>query len=209
MFDQARLLKLCPDGSAMITSNIAGSLNSYGPTYGVTTNKRAAFFIAQVAYESARFTRMMETLSYTAARIAEVWPRLAARAAQLERNPEALGNAVYAGRLGNGDEASGDGFKYRGRGLIQLTGRDNYRAQGLAINVDLINEPDRAAAPPIAAEVALHFWQSRGCNAAADAGDISAVTRLINGPALEGLDARTKLTQMAMTIWSPAADLIA
>lgn len=165
--------------------------------FGIATPLRKAHFLAQVAHESAGFTRLVENLSYSAQRIKQVglaasprsrWRALVPRAVELGRRPEALANAAYANRLGNGDEASGDGWRYRGRGYIQLTGRENYAAASQAIFEDdtLIREPELAAIPENAIRIAAWFWQKNGCNELADDDDLVSITQRING-GLHGL----------------------
>jgi putative chitinase len=168
------------------------------------SRQRMAMFLAQISYESQRLSRVEENLSYSAKRLMAVWPR---RFPTLESaqpyvmNPKALANKVYANRLGNGDEASGDGWLYRGRGLKQLTGSDNYhaaeRALGLAITGD---NAGRVALPEGAAWTACWFWHSNRCNAIADAGDYARLTKVINGALTghedgndDGLDDRVEL----------------
>lgn len=148
---------------------------------------RAAAFLAQCHVESAGFTRTEENLRYTsAARLAAVWPSRfpsAAAAAPFVRNPEALANRVYAGRLGNGGAGSGDGWRFRGRGLKQLTGRATYARAAAALARPYLADPDLVAEPADAALTAAWFWHQAGCNALADAGDIDRITRAVNGPA--------------------------
>lgn len=209
MFTAERLRALAPNAVAEIVDRCVPVLEAQAALeFGVSTPLRAAHMAAQLAYESAGFSRLVESLYYSADRIAAVWPHLAARAAALEHNPEALGNAAYADRLGNGNESSGDGWRFRGRALIQLTGRDNYRSVGVALGLNLISNPAAAADAATATRIALYFWASRGCNEAADRDDVSAVTRLINGPALDGLNARAALTQTAKKIFTPPTNLI-
>lgn len=145
---------------------------------------RAHFFLAQIGHESSGLSRVEEGLSYSAARIAQVWPRRfasEAAARPLARNPEALANSVYASRMGNGPPESGDGWAYRGRGYIQITGRATYRDVGDAAGLDLEGDPDLAAAPEHALRVACAFWRWKDVNPYCDAGDFMKVTRLING----------------------------
>lgn len=169
--------------------------------YQITDWKRLAAWLAQCSHESARFTRLEEGLVYTSAeRIVAVFgKRLAPIAGELVRAPQALANAAYADRLGNGPRASGDGWRYRGRGLIQLTGRDNYRAAGRALSWGLEEQPDLVLRPDIAALTAAWFWSSHGCNAMADAGDIGGCTRVVNGPAMAGALERQELYKRALT----------
>jgi putative chitinase len=167
--------------------------------HDITTPRRLAAWLAQCSHESAHFTRLEEGLVYTSAqRIAVMWPRLAPIAAELVREPQALANAAYDGRLGNGPRASGDGWRYRGRGLIQITGRDNYRAAGRALRLGLEEQPDQVLRPDVAALTAAWFWTSRGLNGLADAGDIAGITRAINGPGMAGAGERLALYQQAL-----------
>jgi putative chitinase len=167
------------------------ALNPALDRFEINTPQRGAAFLAQVAHESGEFKRLVESLSYTAARLCAVWPKRFATleaAKPYERNPVALANFVYAMRLGNGDVASGDGWKFRGRGLIQLTGRGNYRSCGLAVTLPLEAEPERLESPVAAALAAAQFWQSRGLNHLADDenadnddADFVRITKIING----------------------------
>ena len=99
----------------------------------------------------------------------------------MSKSPERLASRVYASRMGNGDESSGDGYRYRGRGLIQLTGRDNYRLAASALHLPLLDQPELLTKPEHAARSAAWFWFSHGCNALADAGNFMAITKKING----------------------------
>ena len=114
------------------------------------------------------------------------------------RKPEQIANITYAGRMGNGTAGSGDGWRYRGRGLIQITGRANYEASGAALGVDLIDAPELLEWPHLAAMSSAEWWSRNGCNILADTGDMAAVTRKVNG-GLTGLDDRLKLYSAAMT----------
>ena len=152
----------------------------------IDTPEERAAFIAQLAHESAEFTRLSENLNYSADRLAQVWPgrfRDLAVAKRYARNPERLANCVYASRLGNGDEASGDGWRYRGRGPIQLTGRDNYRRCGAAIGCDLLGDPDLLFVPEVGVRSALWFWRARKIDRHDDDGDAEDETSLVNGGA--------------------------
>jgi len=210
IFDADRLRQLCPEASADIIEKIAPALDKHAPDAGITTLLRRSHLIAQLAHESAGFRRLVENLNYSPSRIAQVWPRLAKRADKLAHKPEALANAAYANKIGNGDEASGDGWRYRGRGLIQLTGRDNYRAASAQLGLSLPSNPDQAAEPDTAVQIALWFWRSRACNVAADLDDVEAVTRKING-GINGLADREHLTERAKRIFTtqPSEGLIA
>jgi putative chitinase len=201
-FDPQRIARLCPRVKPEIAAQLAAALTTHAAAYDLTTLLRQAHFMGQMAHETGGFTRFEENLNYSAERIPQVFKSLASRAAELAHKPEALGNAAYANRLGNGNEASGDGWRFHGRGLVQITGRANYADMGKRIGVDLIAAPENAAAMADAVLVALAFWKDRGCNAKADQDDCKGVTRIINGPALAGLDDRQALTQRAKTIFA-------
>lgn len=174
------------------------AINTTFETFGIETLEQQASFLGQCGHESAGFTALVENLNYKAESLCKVWPKRfpSLEAAQpYHRNPEKIANKVYASRMGNGDEESGDGFAYRGRGLIQLTGRDNYRACGEALGVDLESEPDLVSTPMYAALSAGWFWHKNHLNNVAS--DITALTKKING-GTHGLDDRVARTQQAL-----------
>ncbi len=148
----------------------------------ITTHRRAAHFLAQIGHESASLSRLEENLNYSANRLAEVWPSRFTRESALRfaRKPERIANRVYASRMGNGSEASGDGWRYRGRSPIQITGRDNYARMGELTGLPLLATPELALAPEAGACIAAHWWQANGLNALADSGDILSVSRRVN-----------------------------
>jgi len=156
-------------------------------------------FLAQLAHESALFERLVENLNYTSAQqIRRTWPRRFANisvAVAFVRKPERLANFVYANRLGNGDAASGDGWKYRGRGLIQVTGKDNYRDAGEALGLPLLEEPELLEEPVRAAAAAGWYWNFHDLNRYA--GDVEECTRIING-GRNGIDDRRRLYGLAL-----------
>ena len=170
--------------------------------FEIKTPARLAAFLAQCSHESAGFTRLEEGLYYsTPERIRQIWPTRVptmADAVRLCRNPQALANRVYANRLGNGNEASGDGWRYRGRGLIQITGRTNYQATGDALGTPYMMMPDWVAQPLHATLTAAWFWKSQGCNELADASQIDAITRRINGPGMVAAADRRTMFDEAM-----------
>ncbi|MHA5526101.1 glycoside hydrolase family 19 protein, partial [Pseudomonas aeruginosa] len=136
-----------------------GALNRGMTRFGITSPVRAAAFLAQVGHESGQLTRLVENLNYSARGLAATWPsrylgadgQPNALAQRLARNPRAIANNAYASRNGNGDEASGDGWRYRGRGLLQITGRSNYRAAGTGLGQPLEQEPELLEQPEWAA----------------------------------------------------------
>lgn len=181
--------------------------------FGINTPRSQAAFIAQLAHESQGFTRLEENLYYTTpARIRAVFPssvRTVEQARWLAGKPQELANCVYAGRLGNGDEASGDGWRYRGRGLIQLTGRHNYKRAADALRLPLIERPDLAAEPKVAARIAGWYWHSHQLNRRAEAGDIDGITAAINGPAALGADERRRITARLLRVLGEAPTSVA
>lgn len=196
-----RLHNLAMTDNRQVGASLVDPLNLRLAASSINTITRLVHFLGQVCHESGFFQRLSENLNYSSAdRIGDVWPKLKPRAASLVHNPMALGNAAYAHMNGNGDEASGDGYLFRGRGLIQLTGRGNYVQYGTHIGVDLIGNPDMASYPDNAVRLAIAFWEGRGCNAAADRDSVHDVTALIN-PALEGMADRSFLTSRAKTIF--------
>lgn len=158
--------------------------------YNISTTKRQAHFLGQCMHESGNFKTLQENLNYSAEALMRVWPsRFPTKevADQYARNPEKIANKVYGGRMGNTED--GEGWKYRGRGLIQLTGKENYRNCGDGILADLLGSPDMLLEPKWAAMSAGWFWNKKGLNDLADAGDIETITKRING-GLIGLDDR-------------------
>lgn len=151
--------------------------------FGITTFLREAAFLSQLAVESSELRRMVENLNYSAKGLLATFRKYftPALAAAYARQPEKIANRVYADRLGNGPESSGDGWKYRGRGAIQITGKDNYTTFGEALGVDYVSDPDLAATPSEAFRTAGAFWKSKGLNALADQGNLAKISKLING----------------------------
>jgi len=170
-------------------------LNSAMDRFGINTANRAAAFLAQVAHESGEFKVLEENLNYSAQRLTQVWPKrfpTLEKAQEYEKNPQKLANYIYADRLGNGNEASGDGWKFRGRGLIQLTGRTNYTQTGKALGTDLASNPDPVKQPQYASLTAAYFWKSNGLNELADTPTnekFTEITKRINGGTV-GLEER-------------------
>lgn len=152
--------------------------------YDITTSLRIAHLISQLGHESNDFSAGRENLNYSAKRLLQVFPKYfkAAEAKAYERKPEKIANRVYANRLGNGNEASGDGWKYRGAGPIQLTGKDNFIGYSEFSGFDVVNDPDLIVEDPdIYMDTAGYFWSGRGLSDIADTDDIVAVTKRING----------------------------
>jgi putative chitinase len=166
---------------------------------GITTTNRVAAFLGQCAVESGGFRLLEEDLNYSAARLCVVWPSHfpdQAAAAACAMAPERLANTVYANRLGNGDSASGDGWRFRGRGLIQMTGRDTYQRFAQATGMTLDAAVDHAGTHQGAADSAAWFWTSRKLNSLADAWALEKMTISINGGS-QGAADRARLCEAA------------
>lgn len=180
----AAVAALCPGLPGSLQAAYLPHLVAAMEEFHITTPARGAAFLAQVCHESNGLRSWVESLNYRADRLMQVWPRhfptqLAAK--RCAGHPERIANRVYAGRMGNGPEASGDGWRYRGRGPLQVTGRASYRQCGRRLCLPLEAEPDRVSTPETGFRVAGAYWSDRCLNALADAGDFEAITRKING----------------------------
>jgi putative chitinase len=159
-------------------------LNMTMVKYDINTSMRQAMFLAQIAHESGGFRHVSENLNYSAAGLRKVFGKYfptPEMAYEYARKPEKIANRVYANRMGNAEESSGDGWKYRGRGLMQLTGKNNYTSFSLSADNNALIEPELVAEPELAAMSAGWFWNTNRLNQLADTGDVRAVTRRING----------------------------
>jgi putative chitinase len=168
--------------------------------YDINTPARQAAFIGQCQHESGNFKFVKENLNYSAKALRATWPSRFPddeTALAYERQPEKIANKVYAGRMGNTED--GDGGKYIGRGLIQTTGKENYTHCGQALGIDLVNQPELLEQPKYAAMSAGWFWNKKGLNALADAGDFDTMTKRINGGTL-GLEDRKHHIAKALEI---------
>lgn len=164
------------------------------PIQGINSNKRIAAFISQCGHESAGFTRFVENLNYSANGLNAVFPKyfknIGIDANNYAKNPQKIANYIYANRMGNGSVESGDGYKYRGRGPIQLTGKNNYRDFSLEYQVDVLNNPDLVLTDKkISLLSAIWYWRKNNLNNYADKEDIKGLTKAINGGYL-GLEER-------------------
>ena len=179
---QQQLLQILPNAGAQ-AGVFVPVLNTAMNAYQIVGTQRVAAFLAQVGHESGQLQHVVENLNYGAQALVATWPSrfTQALAAQVARQPQQIANIAYASRMGNGDASSGDGWNYRGRGLIQITGRSNYQACGDALGVDLIGNPDLLGQPQYAAMSAAWYWATNGLNTLADAGSFDAITQRING----------------------------
>jgi putative chitinase len=179
--------------------------------FEINTPQRIAAFLAQTSHESGGYTMLSENLNYRAATLAACWPNRFATlgsdkkpikengklvptavANSIAGKPELIANMVYSSRMGNGPAESGEGWKFRGRGLKQLTGKDNYTRCGASLGIDLVGNPDLLLEPMAAARSAGWFWKSNNLSSFADSGDIKGMTKKINGGFI-GLEQRQAL----------------
>ena len=192
----AQALKLTP----VKAEEWIDAINETCDRFDISTPERQACFLGQCAHESGGFSALQENLNYKQEGLCKVWPKRFPTVEDAEpyhKQPQKIANKVYASRMGNGDEGSGEGWKYRGRGLIQLTGKDNYRACGEALGVDLLENPDLVATPQYAALSAGWFWDKNHLNTYADKNDMQGLTKKING-GTHGIEDRIARTQLAL-----------
>lgn len=200
--DRARLLELAPRNEFFVDTLLAR--RDLLAAAGIDTPLRLAHLLAQIGAETADFRPLMvENLNFSAAGLMRLsprrWPDMETARAY-DHQPERIANRLYAGRIGNGDEASGDGWRYRGRGYVQLTGRANYARIGPEIGVDLAGSPDLMTDPEVALAAAIAVWTALGLNAYADADDVAAVSRAINrGNPRSEMPAHRELERRALT----------
>ena len=180
-----------------------GPLEETFAKYDISTSQRQSSFIGQCAHESGNFRILEENLNYSAARLMAVWPSRFPSldvAEQYANNPEKLANKIYSGRMGNGNEESGEGYAYRGRGLIQMTGKEAYANCGSGLGMDFLSNPDLLSTPEYAALSAGWFWGKRGLNALADSGDIETMTKRINGGLIGLEDRKAKIAKALLVL---------
>lgn len=179
------------------------ALNKILPEYKINTKLRLCHFLAQILHESGNLKYKSENLNYSAKALRSVFPKYFKTdeiANQYARKPEKIANKVYANRMGNSDEASGDGWLFRGRGLIQLTGHDNYKLCGTSIKLNLLENPDLLINTAEASiKAACWFWSSKKLNELADQDDIKTVTKKING-GYNGIDDRCLILKRAKSV---------
>lgn len=206
------LEKLYPAAKQANIDSFAAQSSSLLPEFEISTARnRLHFFLAQMGHESGGLKVREENMNYSAARMMVVWPSRfpnLASTSGLAHNPEALANNVYGGRMGN--DQPGDGWKYRGRGYIQITGKDGYRQVGSRANVDLVAKPELALDPEHCLRIACAFWQWKKVNLKCDQGDFVGATKRINGGAVglqdrfEWLDRVQAIIPWPVTATTPA-----
>jgi putative chitinase len=181
------------------------ALSQLLPDYEINTAQRIAAFVAQCSHESAGFTALKENLNYKSVTLRKIFPKyfptdeLANAYTNMPNKQEAIANRVYASRMGNGDEHSGDGYRYCGRGLIQLTGKSNYQSFADSLEMNVEDVPEYLATFEGAAQSACWFWESNNLNQWADKGDILTLTKRINGGTI-GLEDRIKHYEHALHV---------
>lgn len=177
-------------------------LNAILPKYDINTKERIACFLAQCSHESNQFTTLKENLNYSASGLHSTWkkrfPTLDS-ARPYHRNPEKIANKVYCDRMGNGSEASGEGYKYRGRGCIQLTGKENYTKFAKSIGKTLDETVSYCETLEGALESGCFFWKTNNLNKLVDAGNFTGLTKAINGGE-NGLEERQELYNIAIQL---------
>jgi putative chitinase len=196
-----QLRKVFPSTAEKITHYI-DPLNATFTKYGIVTKNRQAMFLAQVGHESANLTAVRENLNYSADGLRRVFPKYfdTSLATAYHRQPERIANRVYANRMGNGSESSGDGWKFRGRGAIQITGKENYTFLSKAMGHASLDVTIAWLETPLGAIMSAGwYWDSRKLNQWADTGDIITVTKKING-GTNGLDDRKLLYARALKV---------
>ena len=181
------------------------ALEQLFPDYDINTPKRMAAFIAQCAHESGGFMVLKENLNYKPASLRKLFPKyfpndqIAQQYCSKPNKQEAIANRIYADRMGNGSESSGDGYRFCGRGLIQLTGRSNYQSFADSLEMKIEDVPEYLATFEGAAQSACWFWETNNLNKYADAGDILGLTKRINGGTI-GLEDRKKHYEHALHV---------
>jgi putative chitinase len=172
LFTQEQLAALMPNASSENVVQYTSALQQYCTKAEINTTLRLCHLLAQLAHESAELRSSSENLNYSSAALRQIFSRYFptdAVANQYQRQPERIANRVYASRMGNGTESSGDGWRYRGRGLIQLTGKANYQTCGTDLGLDLVENPEQVSDnPAIAVQTALWFWQTKDLNLLAE-----------------------------------------
>lgn len=198
-----QLAEMMPDAKAELIEHYLAAINVCLSRYQINTPLRVAHFIAQIGHESGSLRYAQENLNYSTKALRSVFGKYFPTddlAEAYARKPEKIASRVYAGRMGNGDEASGEGWAYRGRGLIQLTGKDNYRAFSQAVEQELLENPELVADnPQLTVATAGWYWDSCHLNQYADQDALKQITRRING-GYNGLDDREQRLSRARLV---------
>ena len=198
-----QLTNFFEDTDDSVLTNFVDPINKVIEEFEINTTERISMFLAQVGHESGGLTKLHENLNYKAARLVQIFPKYFRDVDPDDYGgkPEAIANRVYADRMGNGSEDSGDGYRFRGRGAVQLTGRSNYTACGKDLGIDLETNPDYLETPEGAIRSAAWFWDQHDLNEYADNGDVTMVTKRINGGTI-GLEERAELYKEALRVFA-------
>lgn len=200
-----RLREMVPGLPLTRASAYAQALNAVREPTGLNTPIRVRHFLAQVAHETGGFRGLVENLNYKDPQHLNAMFRNVQGLAHAERlikeGPQAIGCCIYANKLGNGGLDSGDGYKYRGRGFLMITGKANYAEVQRYSQLPVVTDPDQLGQAEPAATAAGRFWTNRHINAAADEDDLDEITRVVNGPAKNGLESRRTWLHAAQKVW--------
>ncbi|WP_110993128.1 glycoside hydrolase family 19 protein [Pseudomonas sichuanensis] len=202
---EQQLLQILPKARS-VAGIFLPALNRAALRWKIDSRVRLAAFLAQVGHESGQLRSLVENLNYSAESLVRTWPSrfTPQTAGAYARQPEKIANKVYGGRMGNGAEASGDGWRFKGRGLIQLTGRDNYRAAGVVLGLPLEEQPELLEQAEHATQSAAWWWSKHGLNELADAGRIQDIGSVINtgqpGRVPHGAAERKALYDLALRV---------
>ena len=200
-FTKSQLAQIIPNNPYL--DHWFDAISEILPEYEINTPQRVAGFLAQCAHESGGFRALKENLNYKAESLTKVFPKYFPSldiAKAYAHNQEMIANRVYGGRMGNGDEHSGDGFRYCGRGLIQLTGKNNYTSFAESLEMEVTDVPEYLATFEGAVQSACWFWETNNLNQWADKGDILTMTKRINGGTI-GLEDRQKHYSHALHVF--------
>jgi putative chitinase len=207
MITEAQLKRLFPTAKEATIKAFAAKSPALFREFGLSEKRiRIEYFLAQIAHETGGLTRSVENLSYSAKRLIEIWPTRFPTLESAEpyaNNPEKLANKVYANRMGNGSPESGDGYRYRGRGYIQITGKDGYRNTGLRAGLDLVSHPEKAIETAVALRIACAFWKWKELNPLCDLRKFEEVTKRINGALIGYQDRLEWLQKVRRTLAIP------
>ena len=185
---------------------IVAMLNKYFDSFGLNTQEKISAFISQCGHESGGFTRFDENLNYSAKALNAVFSKYFRRAGvsaeEYARQPEKIANRVYGNRMGNGDEASGDGFKFKGRGVVMLTGKNNYRTFGEDLGIDVMSNPNIVSENmEVCVMTGFWFWKKNGLVKYSNRENFKTLTKRING-GYNGMQDRVKKFEKSMKLWS-------
>ena len=190
---QQQIRRVVPDVNSKNLNAFVASLNMYGVHFGIDSPLRMAMYLSMTLHETGNLRYSEENMNYSAEGLLKTFPKYfnAETAKEYARNPQKIGSRVYANRMGNGNEASGDGYKFRGRGMIQITGRNMYQQFNASewCTEDVVKCPEKLAIYPLDQVSAMWFWTEHGLNEVADNGDVDKATKIING-GINGLSNR-------------------